>query len=224
MRHQSLIGFYAARHREYACPCGWRGSGRETALGDIESLWFHRFGITDLHCPECDDEVGSVWLCDPDDVLAHRDEADAATVALAEAMRRALAEWSRRHLARPEQLPDLDGDGHVASWDLAEVDGLEHYVVRVAERELWREVALFPGSSWRGPDRFAQVAAVLRQKYGERLRDLVPTPAQIEAWSFPEWHDLGRLRGREAIEQELRQIRRAVLGSRAARGPGEADG
>jgi len=45
-------------------------------------------------------------------------------------------------------------------------------VLRCGERELWREPAVYEGA-----DRFEEVVALLAQKYGPRLQDVVPSSA-----------------------------------------------
>jgi hypothetical protein len=45
-------------------------------------------------------------------------------------------------------------------------------VLRIDGHEIWREIVYYEGKR-----RYFEVAAILRQKYGERLRDLRPTEA-----------------------------------------------
>lgn len=205
-------GFYASAARPFACRCSWQGLGRAAVVGDVTSLAYHRFGITTLHCPRCDAFLLEVRLDDPEDVLAHRELADRVTVRHAETAHRAELAWRERHLARPDQLPPVAAAPFVAGWRVVADDGLRWYVVATGGQELWREPLLTPGESWRGPDRFAAIAALLRARYGEAIADLVPGLSAIRAWAYPRRHPLGRTRGARAVAGELRWTRERVFG------------
>jgi hypothetical protein len=70
-------------------------------------------------------------------------------------------------LYSPRQLPDLDGESMALTWDQ---DGADS-IVRYGQLTVWREQ-----SGWEVYDRFEEIALILKQKYGSRLVDLVPTP------------------------------------------------
>jgi hypothetical protein len=73
-------------------------------------------------------------------------------------------------------------------------------VLRAGQRELWRELA---GRA--DHQRFAQVAAILRDKYGQRLEDLVPTrSAELQLYG----DSLGAVYYVDAVRRDLRQGRR----------------
>ena len=69
-------------------------------------------------------------------------------------------------LQSPDQLPDIDGDELVFVWDQIEPDSL----IRYGSLIVWRE-----DTGWEVYDRFGEVADILKQKYGRRLIDMVPT-------------------------------------------------
>lgn len=71
------------------------------------------------------------------------------------------------------RLPDVEGRELVFEWDQEE----EWYsVVRCGDLLVWRE-----RTGWEVYEDFARVAALLRLKYGPRLKDLVPTRASLYA-------------------------------------------
>jgi len=69
-------------------------------------------------------------------------------------------------LRSPDQLPDIDGDELFFVWDQIETDSL----IRFGNQIVWREE-----TGWEVYDRFEEIAAILKQKYGRRLIDMVPT-------------------------------------------------
>lgn len=90
-------------------------------------------------------------------------------------------EWKRKdfeskRLQGPEQLPDIDEEKFALTWDIAgEQDPTAgewpNTVIRHGDRVLYTEPANFEGY-WR----YEEVARIVRQKYGERITDLIPTP------------------------------------------------
>lgn len=70
-------------------------------------------------------------------------------------------------LYSPRQLPELDGEGIVLTWDQ---DGADS-IIRYGDMTVWRE-----RTGWEVYDRFEEIGLILKHKYGSRLVDLVPTP------------------------------------------------
>ncbi len=71
-------------------------------------------------------------------------------------------------LYSPRQLPDLDGERLVLTWDQDCADS----IVRYGAITVWNE-----RSGWEVYDRFEEIAVILKHKYGSRLVDLLPTPS-----------------------------------------------
>src|SRR5262245_15968712 len=69
-------------------------------------------------------------------------------------------------LYSPRQLPDLDGERMVLTWDQ---DGADS-IVRYGDMTVWRE-----RTGWEVYERFAEIALILKHRYGSHLVDLVPT-------------------------------------------------
>jgi hypothetical protein len=72
----------------------------------------------------------------------------------------------------PGQLPELEGDKLILTWDQIEA----YSIVLYGDRVLWRE-----RTGWEVYERFEEIAAILKQKYDRRLVDIVPTPRSLYA-------------------------------------------
>lgn len=70
-------------------------------------------------------------------------------------------------LYSPDQLPELEGETLILIWDQIEADSL----ILHGDAIIWREK-----TGWEVYDRFEEIAVMLKQKYGKRLIDIVPTP------------------------------------------------
>jgi hypothetical protein len=76
-------------------------------------------------------------------------------------------------LTAPEQLPHLPGETPlILTWDQIEA----HSLVLHGDRVIWRE-----RTGWEVYARFEEIAGILKQRYGGRLVDLVPTPRSLYA-------------------------------------------
>ena len=81
-----------------------------------------------------------------------------------------LARWETSRLKAPEQLPELDARELVVIWDCVKETDDRVTVLRHGDTVIWREPALFEGYQ-----RFREIVLILREKYGERLADVIPT-------------------------------------------------
>jgi hypothetical protein len=66
-----------------------------------------------------------------------------------------------------DQLPEVDADSFILTWEFS--PGTRSWIVKYGERVLYREPALHEDYH-----RFELLARIVRGKYGERVRDLVP--------------------------------------------------
>ena len=73
-------------------------------------------------------------------------------------------------LKSPEQLPEIEENEFIFVWDEEASQNYKGTVIRYGNEIIWRE---FSHSS--RPDRFEEIAQILRQKYGGRLKDLALT-------------------------------------------------
>lgn len=75
-------------------------------------------------------------------------------------------------LTSPAQLPELADEKLILAWDQSEADS----IVLHGDRVIWHE-----RTGWEVYERFEEVAGILKQKYGKRLVDLVPTQRSLYA-------------------------------------------
>ncbi len=153
------------------CPkCGWSGTFEQ---GTVE----HHEELMDSSCPVCPESDAPILAVVPFPTLAQEEAnidrlSDQGRASLAE--RKAfLKDLDKTRLKAHDHLPDLPGDMIVLSWDFREdPDGKSWTVIRHGDQVLWTERAVYEGAK-----RFAEVVAILKRRYGGRLKDVVPTGA-----------------------------------------------
>ena len=89
-------------------------------------------------------------------------------------MERRDAYFKENSLQSPEQLPDIDAHEITITWDTVERqapgDSETYTFYKCGGVVLFKELAFFENGA-----RYREVAVIFRQKYGDRLRDIVPT-------------------------------------------------
>ena len=153
---------------ELDCPaCGWHGTTGPDEYFDE---------LFDVRCPSCERMLLIVSFPTAAETraaaAAGNEEAIAALPAVAK-RERFLADAAASELQSVDQLPELGGDELVITWDFVQDDAGAHWtVLRHGDTVLWRERAY-----WEGFERFRDVAVLLQERYGARLRGLTPTRA-----------------------------------------------
>lgn len=176
------MNYYRFQIEQLKCVgCGWLGTGQETERGEtFESLF-------EVHCPACGVKMG---IC----TYPTRQEAEEAWDLVPEVdrlqfrLQKMLGEaCEARELKRADQLPSIDAPSFVLVWDVEEREGFPRNwtVIRLGDREIWSEPALYEDGN-----RFAAIADILRERYGEALLDLEPTKASLyclygDSWAMP---------------------------------------
>jgi hypothetical protein len=91
----------------------------------------------------------------------------------------ALDKLAREKLRGPDQLPEINDESFTLVWDFDD-HGLDdkRTLIRHEDAVIFSEPA-----RWQAYERFAEVAEILKAKYGHRLKDLVPTPSS-EDWLY----------------------------------------
>jgi hypothetical protein len=162
---------------EFTCEhCGWTGKGEKTCPNEG--------GV--LECPRCDRGVAYVQFPNLRDMEQAAAEGNQEAIQDLPKKR----EWIRRteermnrfesnHLHSLEQLPELEGDESLEfTWDFKQHVGDEdekYQIIRVGEIEVWRELAF-----WDNIERFNEIKALLKQKYGTRFKSLTPTDGSLD--------------------------------------------
>lgn len=143
--------------------CGWTGLGEQLEIYDIFE------GLNEMACPNCKEKVGTVSWPTRAELKENFDKlspGDKMVVAFSEAHHE---DFSLRKLSSSEQLPVLPEKSIVMIWDIERYDGGDT-IIRFGDQIIWREPAFYEGY-----ERFIEVASILIQKYGSRLKDLVPS-------------------------------------------------
>jgi len=148
--------------REYTCSgCSWSGTGGETARGIM-----YRGTYLELTCPTCS-EFLDVLILPAEKGCAHsREGLSEEQLKAKEAEDEQERRYREQCLASAGQLPDLPEGEITLSWDMEQ----DQTQIRNGETVVWSEPVAYEGF-----DRFEQVAVILKEKYGSRLKDLVPT-------------------------------------------------
>lgn len=159
------------------CPrCHWRGIFDQGAT-DVYSEF------TDCHCPQCDITEAPMLAIRLHPTLGEMKRLGTLEEAAeAERLIAAREAFWKLALTRAEQLPDIPGqDDLYLVWDADYSAGQDRplSLIRHGESVLFSEPA-----SWEAIEgRYEFICRVLKDKYGPRLRELVPTPAS-ELWLY----------------------------------------
>ena len=156
------------REEPLVCACGWKGNGGELVQGEL----FRE--LYEMDCPVCGEPRLIVSLPTIEEAAAHKDQMSGPERELFEKSEAFHERQERGRLVSPDQLPDIEGtDSFVLHWDMNwnVPDAFSRTnQIRHGQRVIWEELALYESYP-----RFAEVARILKSKYGDRLRDLVPT-------------------------------------------------
>ena len=82
------------------------------------------------------------------------------------------ADFTRRKLREPSQLPQITEPSFVLYWDFADNGSRKETLIKHGDHVMFAEPAFYEGY-----ERFTEVAEILRTRYGTALRDLIPTAA-----------------------------------------------
>jgi hypothetical protein len=155
------------REEEFDCPnCKWHGPGSALVLGD------YKWESAERLCPVCEELITVVLHPTIEESRANWDkvsEWDRKNIEAAEARQ---ADFERRKLREPSQLPDIPEPSFVFHWDFADDGSRRETLIKHGDNVIFTEPAFYEGY-----ERFIEVAQILRGRYGAALRDLIPTKA-----------------------------------------------
>jgi hypothetical protein len=145
------------------CPnCGWRGTLRKNGE-------WSEFGI-ESECDDCSQVLAYVAFPTHAEAVAAGDN---STVKMFEIMDSRTERFERTSLKTVDQLPEIDEQEFVLNWhtvERTETDRESYTLIQHNDHVIFRELAFFEGGF-----RYEPVARILKQKYGDRLKDVVPT-------------------------------------------------
>lgn len=153
---------YSYKSEKYSCQhCGWTGLGDELKFGEMFNDGF------EVNCPKCHERFpGLILFPTIEEALEKGTEEDKLHAKDRKAFRE---KWLASLLTDVEQLPDLNDDYMTFVLREVEENG-ENYVVLTEHGEvIWKEIRAYEYY-----ERFIELGKLLKQKYGDRMIDLVP--------------------------------------------------
>ncbi|MGV3723050.1 MAG: hypothetical protein ACO1SX_19290 [Actinomycetota bacterium] len=169
----SYLDYLALSWRCSVCP--WEGLGREC----IDARWPDDDYAESLTCPRCGGSLEHFRTAFFHELSRNRERLSAKDRVWLEMYEQWETEEPLRLDRDPPELPELEGDRLVFTWDVVgreDVEIPEVKQLRMGDQVLWQERCY-----WENWERFLEMAAVLRQRYGDRLYDLVPTQASLDS-------------------------------------------
>lgn len=156
-------------------------------------------------CPDCDAALAALFEPSLDSNQENRDRLSDQHKAEIERIERRLdsrqarmEDFEASMLKSPEQLPDLSAERLELIWEVETPEaGLIKNVILFENQVIWREQA-----HWQDHERFALVAGILKDRYGDRLEDLVPT-RQAELYLYGD--SLAAVHYVDAVRRGLRE-------------------
>jgi len=158
---------YYSNWREdiYTCAaCRWQGTGEQCEQGELFSELY------EICCPSCGEKIDLVMLPTIEESRQNWSKLSDEDKMSVEHIEEFRDECAARGLKSSEQLPNIEGDDLVFTWDIEDYQRGGDTLIKHGHTIIWREPAYYEGY-----ERFAEVANILKQKYGDRLQDLVPT-------------------------------------------------
>lgn len=149
------------------CPtCGWKGTFYDGWVKYYDAL-------QDSTCPDCEKMLAIVPYPTLEESVQNLDKLTDKKKQEVTARKNWLARYEAASLKSVSQLPELEGDELSLEWDMIEAKPGENItLIWHGDREVWRELTCYEGY-----ERFQTVVAILKEKYGQRLVDVVPTDA-----------------------------------------------
>lgn len=155
------------KNESLICPtCRWNGTACAARDDDLPD--------GDLYCcPQCKAPVPLLLVMFPtaEEKRTHWDQLDEAERQSLLKREAFLSEFEARGLKRPEQLPEVDLETFEVQWDEQVTEAGVDVILRIGATIIHSQPR-----TWEGAEYFGEAAKILRQRYGNRMSDLVPTP------------------------------------------------
>lgn len=147
---------------QYVCgECDWTGKGADCSYG-----LFHRKRFLELYCPACREFMDLI-------IFPESQSCGKSNENLSDEQKRELREqeeqmnlYREKCLHSPDQLPDIADAEFSLLWDQEKGDTQ----IRKGGSVIWSEPVAYEGF-----ERFELIAMILKEKFGERVKDLEPT-------------------------------------------------
>lgn len=188
--------------------CGWKGEL------DPAQTTAHR-ELFDFACPKCGAALAIVNFPTETEIKEHWGDLTEEEKQHYGQRFELDGQFEAHHLSDPDQLPDIKDDPLVLVWDFEGTGGQSsgpwYTAIKHLGRSIWRERAYFECV-----ERFGQVVDVLQRKYGERLKDLIPTGASLGYLGGDDlhaWEKLEAARARMSPQSVPPEVRLHALAS-----------
>ena len=140
--------------------CRWRGPGVDAKRGDMIDYSFF------LDCPKCDNEF---ILCIPfptfDEVKLYGSDKEKKEAIENEKI---WDKYDKEKLKNADQINNIDAKEIVLYWDITKND--KYQLIIHENKTIWDEPATYESF-----ERFVEIGKILKEKFGSRLKDLIPT-------------------------------------------------
>lgn len=120
----------------------------------------------DLECPNCYKMLAVINFPSYHETINRGSEAERKAVLREINFRE---KFKRMSLKSPDELPDLQKDGLIFTFRSVTVKGEDMNIIEHQDKEIWREPMV-----WEGYERFMEIGLILKEKYGNKLVDLIP--------------------------------------------------
>jgi hypothetical protein len=153
----------------------------------------------EFRCPACDAVLAIVNFPTVDEMKENWDKLSPSEKELCSTAEDLDRDFAITNLNSPAQLPDIEAEQIILVWDvepeLGDVSGEPKYVtIKHQGQSIWKERAFFECVG-----RFDEVVDVLKKKYGNRLKDLLPSSASLTFLGGDDlsaWDKLAKIRSR----------------------------
>ena len=151
-----------------SCGCGWKGKLDGVEIYDE---------VMDFSCPDCDKMLaiisssggeGIAGVISPFGSKKNPVQIDEQEDSFVKIRENFLNKFDKESLKSSDQLPDLDENSFAFVWDDNFIEGKT--VILFGDKVIWSEPKV-----WEGAERFIEVVEILKEKYGKKFVDLIPT-------------------------------------------------
>ncbi len=163
----NLANYYDEwRTSQHGCRrCDWVGPGTALVIGEVFAE------LTEFDCPSCGEKLLLVGHPSTQESRDNWEKLDDGERRHVEAIERFRDQFQHEKLRSADDLPDVSADQFAVIWDFVNDDpSNSRTVMKVGDRVLFSEPAVYEGY-----ERFAEVARILKAKYGSHVKDLIPT-------------------------------------------------
>jgi hypothetical protein len=151
-------------HQHMCAKCDWVGQGNALRIGELFAE------LTEFDCPACGHTLLLVQHPTLEQSRANWDKLDDEERSEVEAIERVREQFQREKLRSTDDLPEISTPTFVLNWDFSDDGVCSRTLITLGDQVIFSEPAVFEGY-----ERFAEVARVLKAKYGSQLRDVIPT-------------------------------------------------